>query len=341
MNAGFDGFVAKPIEPSQLRHIIRGHMPARTSLRPVLGAGKRLIVADDDATQLKLARYRLGRLGFEVQAVSDGVEAVEAARTARPDAIVTDALMPRLDGFGVCLQVRKDPTLADVPVVLVTSSYLEAADRELAARVGADAYVVRTADLADVIAALDGIFRKGTPRRACGAATPAVAGEVDLVRSQRALQQLERQVTVNSGLMQRCSTLSAELSILTTVADALVEMRDVEGALRDILANCLDVAGAARGAIYTRELGGGLQPPRRARLLARASPVSSTSRAAPTSPPAPKDPTSSSRSPSAARTSSSCRCADARPSAASSSSMRRAARSSTTGAPSRSPSAPR
>jgi CheY-like chemotaxis protein len=257
LNGGFDGFVAKPIEPSQLRHIIRGHMPARTAAPTILGKGKRLLIADDNAQQLKLARYRLSRLGFDVQAVGDGMEAIEAARSARPDVIVTDALMPRLDGFGVCLTVRQDPALADVPVVLVTSSYLEAADRELASRVGADAYVVRTADLADVIAALEDIFRSGSPRPGALAAT-AVAGEVDAVRSQRALQQLERQVAVNSGLMQRCSTLSAELSVLTTVADALVEMRDVEGALRDILANCLDVAGASRGAIFTREPDGGL-----------------------------------------------------------------------------------
>ncbi|HVY49862.1 MAG TPA: response regulator, partial [Minicystis sp.] len=248
--AGFDGFVAKPVEPSQLRYVIRGHLPAPPSARRAFGDGKRLVLADDDALQLKLGRYRLARLGFDVEAVSDGEEVIAAARRARPDAIVTDALMPRLDGFGVCVAVRQDPALADVPIVLVTSSYVEDADKELARRAGANAFVVRTAELGGVIAALEGIFageRAELPRAS------VTKNEVDLVRSQRVVQQLERQVALNAGLVQRCSTLSAELSVLTTIAEALVDMRDVEGALRDILASCLDVAGASRGAIFACE----------------------------------------------------------------------------------------
>ncbi|HEY4118700.1 MAG TPA: response regulator, partial [Byssovorax sp.] len=254
---GFDGFIPKPVEPAHLRHVVRGHLPVPSTERRRFGAGKRLIVADDDATQLKLAKYRLGKVGFEVEAVSDGIEALNAARRRKPDVIVTDALMPRLDGFGVCLGVRQDETLSDVPVVLLTSSYVEQEDRLLATRAGANAFVVRTADLAEVIGVLEKMMQ--TPGGAGASSSPTIArAEIDSVRSHRALQQLERQVSLNSGLMQRCSTLSAELSILTTVAEALVDMRDVEGALVEILANCLDVAGAARGAIYARELGGAL-----------------------------------------------------------------------------------
>ncbi|NUP13016.1 MAG: response regulator [Polyangiaceae bacterium] len=251
-SAGFDGLVSKPIEPSRLLYLVRGHLPAKERDSRPFGVGKRLLVVDDDAQQLKLARFRLARLGFTVETASDGAEALEIARRFRPDAIVTDALMPRLDGFGLCIAVRKDPELSSVPVVLATSSYVEAEDKVLARQAGANAYVVRTADLAEVVRALDGILHE---RMTAAPARPATDSPetVESVRALRTVRQLERQVALNSGLIQRCSTLSAELSVLSTVADALVGARDIERALFDVLANCLDVAGASRGAIYLRQ----------------------------------------------------------------------------------------
>src|SRR5579862_8697468 len=57
--AGFDGIVTKPVEPSQLRHVVRGHLPSRGGSPQAFGAGRRIVLADDDATQRKLARFRL------------------------------------------------------------------------------------------------------------------------------------------------------------------------------------------------------------------------------------------------------------------------------------------
>jgi len=250
--AGFDGFVVKPIEPTLLRRLVHGHLPAETMRVPPFGEGKTVLVVDDDPLQLKLARFRFGKLGFTVEIASDGIEALATMRRVRPDVIVTDVLMPRLDGFGLCLAVRENPELGDVPIVLVTSSYVERADRELARQVGANAFVLRTADLMGVIVALEEIL-VAEPIRPPHVAGPDPAGDTETARAQRVLHQLERQVAVNAGLMQRCTTLAAERSILATITDTLIETRDLAGALFDILANCLDVAGASRGAIFVRE----------------------------------------------------------------------------------------
>ena len=64
------------------------------------------MLADDDDVQRKLSVFRLTRLGFDVVDVADGQAALDAARATPPDAIVTDAMMPGLDGFGV---VRRGP----------------------------------------------------------------------------------------------------------------------------------------------------------------------------------------------------------------------------------------
>ncbi|HZO14037.1 MAG TPA: response regulator, partial [Polyangiaceae bacterium] len=256
--AGFDGVLTKPIEPSRLLQIVRGHLPQLQLPAVPFGGGKTLLVVDDDPLQLKLARFRLGRLGFEIRTAENGEEALEAARRDKPDAIVTDALMPKLDGFGLCLAMRDHPNLADVPIVLMTSSYVERGDRELARRAGANAFVLRTADLGDVITALHDIFG-GHATTPPPPSEREATEEVESARALRNLRQLERQVALNSGLMQRCSTLAAELSVLSTVADALVNTRDIEGALFEILVNCLDVAGASRGAIYLCDAEGKLK----------------------------------------------------------------------------------
>ena len=77
--------------------------------------------------------------------------ALAAIRRAPPAVVVSDVMMPELDGFGLALAMRQDPQLRDVPLVLMTSSYVEAKDRELARRAGATELVIRTPDLVELI----------------------------------------------------------------------------------------------------------------------------------------------------------------------------------------------
>jgi CheY-like chemotaxis protein len=94
-----------------------------------------LIVEDNDDSRDILALI-LGMHGFETMQASDGIEALEQARTYTPHAIVTDIFMPRLDGIDFTRQLRADPALAQIPVVAQTA-YINAIDphRELFAAV--------------------------------------------------------------------------------------------------------------------------------------------------------------------------------------------------------------
>ncbi len=114
----------------------------------------RLVVADDDPLQLKLAVRRLELAGFTVRAAADGAIALELIRAEPPDVVVSDVVMPNLDGFALCEAVRTDPAIAHVPVLLITNSSLDPSDRLLARRSGARDLIVRTPDFADVIAGI-------------------------------------------------------------------------------------------------------------------------------------------------------------------------------------------
>jgi PAS domain S-box-containing protein len=243
--AGFNALLVKPIEPSRLVEVIRPYFPHAPSTTSV-GRGCRVLVVDDDLVQLKLTRLQLTQLGFEVIPASSGRDALRLAHSRGPDVVLSDVLMPELDGFQLCFEIRKDPRLARLPVVLASAWYETAADRELAERVGATALVQKTPDLRDVPAAL----LSAVKRAAASTATYEPDVEVRLEHAQAVVRQLERQVALGADLARRCTLQAAQISLLSGVADALARSSDAEGALRDVLAATLDAAGISKGALY-------------------------------------------------------------------------------------------
>ncbi len=82
--------------------------------------GRKVLVADDDGTQRLLTEQYLAQAGFEVIVAEDGAEALDLYASERPDLLLLDVKMPRVDGFGVCEQVRELPYGKSVPIVMVT-----------------------------------------------------------------------------------------------------------------------------------------------------------------------------------------------------------------------------
>ena len=248
---GFDDIITKPISPSRLVPLIEAHLPLSISTREKFGRGRRLVIVDDDPIQLKLAALRLGRLGFDVEAVPDGAAALAAIRSRPPAVVVSDVMMPELDGFGLALAMRQDPELASVPLVLVTSNYIEAADRTFARNAGALDLVLRTPDMAELIDTL----RDASSETLGDVPSPSQEGlpELERERNRRVFRQLERQVMLNTGLAKRCSSLASELAMLNGIAEAVVRHRDAEAALDEALSSCFDAGGVSHGALYLVE----------------------------------------------------------------------------------------
>lgn len=104
----------------------------------------------DDPFQTKLLRLHLETMGYEVEVAVDGFDASNQARHLPPDAIVSDVIMPRLDGFGLCARVRSDPRLARIPVILISVTRTEGEDRNLAESMAADGPFRATPSFAEV-----------------------------------------------------------------------------------------------------------------------------------------------------------------------------------------------
>lgn len=80
----------------------------------------RILLVDDEQDLVWAVRHSLSDEGYEVLTAYDGVEALAVARRHRPDLVILDISMPRLDGLQVCHRLRRDPTLAAVPILFLT-----------------------------------------------------------------------------------------------------------------------------------------------------------------------------------------------------------------------------
>jgi two-component system response regulator VicR len=82
---------------------------------------KRVVCIEDEPEMIDLVRLILGRKGFNVIGANGGIEGLETVRRLRPDLILLDLMMPDMDGWEVYQQVKADPSLRDIPVVVVTA----------------------------------------------------------------------------------------------------------------------------------------------------------------------------------------------------------------------------
>lgn len=254
IHVGFTDFLSKPIEPSRLLEVVRGHLPA-PDLGERPGNGRHILVVDDNPVQLKLIKIRLQHLGFEAVTASDGREALEQVKVSIPDAIVSDVLMPHVEGFGLCRAVRQDPRLAHTPVVLTSTAFTDDADRELARKAGANALVLRTPDLKNVIESLISALHSGPPPLST---TLLDFSEADY-RS-RLIEQLERQANMNFHLTQRCALRDVQLSLLSGISEVLSKILAGEHVLPEIVHRCVDATGSSRGILFLMGPAGLLEP---------------------------------------------------------------------------------
>jgi CheY-like chemotaxis protein len=110
---------------------------------------KRILVADDKASSRELIRVVLEHSGYQVDEAADGREALEQALAHQPDLLLLDLQMPRLDGFAVLAELRRDARFAEHPIVALTA-YAMQGDREKALEAGFTSYVTKPVNLADL-----------------------------------------------------------------------------------------------------------------------------------------------------------------------------------------------
>ena len=120
---------------------------------------EKILVVDDDSNICELLRLYLEKEGYVVKIVNDGVSAINAFKQENPDLTLLDIMIPKLDGWQVCREIRK---FSDKPIIMLTAKG-ETFDKVLGLELGADDYVTKPFDTKEVVARIKAVLRRTAP----------------------------------------------------------------------------------------------------------------------------------------------------------------------------------
>ena len=115
---------------------------------------KKILVIEDNPSALRLTVYTLEKKGCQVITASDGLGGLRKARDEHPDLIILDIMLPGLDGYEVCRQLRQKPETATLPILLL-SAKAHQDDKDIGLRVGANDYLTKPVDPSTIVAKVE------------------------------------------------------------------------------------------------------------------------------------------------------------------------------------------
>jgi two-component system cell cycle response regulator DivK len=115
---------------------------------------KTILIVEDDPRNLKLLRDLLQRFGYEILEAPDGEQGVKSAGEKKPDLILMDIMMPKMDGLEATRIIKADEKTKHIPIIALTS-YAMKGDREKTIEAGCDGYIAKPIDIKEVLKAIE------------------------------------------------------------------------------------------------------------------------------------------------------------------------------------------
>ena len=132
----------------------------------------KVLIADDIEQNRYFIEALLKGHGYEVLSAGNGEEALNIAKSEPVDLIVTDILMPVMDGFTLCREIKKDDNLKEVPFIFFTATYTDEKDSDFGLSLGADRFLVKPMEPEDLMAAIEETLRRNASNREPAGALP-------------------------------------------------------------------------------------------------------------------------------------------------------------------------
>lgn len=127
---------------------------------------KKVLIVDDDRVTLAMFEQILSNSGYEVISAKDGKEGYECALEVKPDLLISDMLIPKVDGLELCKRIKQDPDLSHTKVMLMTGVYKGMTFRFEAKDVGADDFVEKPFEREDLIKRVESLIGSGEKKSA-------------------------------------------------------------------------------------------------------------------------------------------------------------------------------
>ena len=120
----------------------------------------RILVVDDNVDMLDTLEHLFGFYEFDVLRAKNGKEGIEIAEREQPGIILLDALMPVMDGFEACEELKKNPKTRDIPVIFLSANYTSRTHREKGISLGADDYILKPFNAKELIAKINALLHR-------------------------------------------------------------------------------------------------------------------------------------------------------------------------------------
>lgn len=182
----------------------------------------KILVVDDQPINVCLLRVQLEDEGHSIVTAADGMEALERLEDGPVDAIVSDVMMPRMDGYQLCSAVRRDPRWRELPFIFHTATFTSPEDETLCYELGGDKYLTKPATAAQVLEAV-AKSRGGSPRPPRGSMEDH---EVMQDYSERLVTKLEQKNRQLAVALDRLGTRERQLRLIVEHSPAAIAMLD-------------------------------------------------------------------------------------------------------------------
>jgi two-component system alkaline phosphatase synthesis response regulator PhoP len=124
-------------------------------------AGESILIVDDEEHILELIRFNLENNGYKVITGTNGIDALELVRKELPQLLLLDLMLPGMDGYDVCKEIRKDNSISSTPIIMLSAKG-EELDKILGLELGADDYITKPFSVRELLARVKAMLRRTT-----------------------------------------------------------------------------------------------------------------------------------------------------------------------------------
>lgn len=164
-----------------------------------------LLIVEDVPDILRLLEETLKFKGYNAVTARNGQEALDLIQRERPALVITDIMMPKLDGFGLVHRLRINPETRDVPVIFLTATYVALEDKAFALNIGVTRFIEKPVNFEKFLETIDQLLTQGAP------SVPAPMNEADFYEGYR--QRLEQK------LNQKNTQIARDERLLSTISE--------------------------------------------------------------------------------------------------------------------------
>jgi PAS domain S-box-containing protein len=212
----------------------------------------KILLVDDNTESLSVLEVLLQSHGYDITSATNGAEALEKARKDTFDVIISDILMPQMDGFELCRAIKTHEKLRHIAFVFYTASYVDPADEAVALSLGADKFVVKTSEAEVLLAVLQEVIRAQAAGRLV-AVRPSTAEPAVFLEKYNALliKKLEQKTLELEHLNKQLRESEEKYRRLVDDANDAVILIDLQGFLRFVNPKFCELSGYTSTEVHT------------------------------------------------------------------------------------------